>query len=69
LGTRRLCGRIVNSWILTGIGIPPADLPHIFDRFYRGNRSRACPESEDRLSSGSGLGLAIVKELVEAMGG
>ena len=53
----------------TGIGIPPADLPHIFERFYRGDRSRARPEPEDRLSSGSGLGLAIVKGLAEAMGG
>ena len=53
----------------TGVGIPPEDLPHIFERFYRGDRSRARSASEDRLSSGSGLGLAIVKGLVEAMGG
>ena len=53
----------------TGVGIPPEDLPHIFERFYRGDRSRARPVSEDRLSGGSGMGLAIVKGLVEAMGG
>jgi two-component system sensor histidine kinase CiaH len=44
-----------------GAGIPPEDLPHIFDRFYRGRGEPA--------ESGSGLGLAIAKELVEAMHG
>jgi two-component system sensor histidine kinase BaeS len=53
----------------TGIGIPPKDLPHIFERFYRGDRARTLPRPGDRLGSGSGLGLAIVKGLVEAMGG
>ena len=53
----------------TGIGIAPEDLPHIFERSYRGDRSRARPETGETLSSGSGLGLAIVKGLVEAMGG
>jgi signal transduction histidine kinase len=45
----------------TGEGIPPADLPHIFDRFYRADKSRT--------DASSGLGLAIVKALVEAHGG
>lgn len=43
-----------------GSGIAPADLPHVFDRFWRAERSRT------RTAGGSGLGLAIVKQLVEA---
>jgi signal transduction histidine kinase len=53
----------------TGIGIPPEDMPYIFERSYRGDRARTLPRAGDRLGSGSGLGLAIVKGLVEAMGG
>jgi two-component system phosphate regulon sensor histidine kinase PhoR len=47
----------------TGAGIPYSDLPHIFERFYVVDRSRA------RESAGTGLGLSIVKHLVEAHGG
>ena len=47
----------------TGSGIAPEELPHVFDRFYRADGSRA------RATGGSGLGLAIVKQLVEAHGG
>lgn len=39
------------------------DVPHVFDRFYRGDKSRA------RNSGGSGLGSAIAKALIEPMGG
>ncbi len=47
----------------TGPGIAPEDLPHVFDRFYRADKSRS------RSTGGSGLGLAIVRSLVELHGG
>ena len=47
----------------SGVGIPPQHLPHIFDRFYRVDKSRS------RARGGSGVGLTIAKHLVEAHGG
>jgi len=46
-----------------GAGIPADELPHIFERFYRGDPSR------NRATGGFGLGLAIAKALIEAYGG
>lgn len=46
-----------------GLGIPASDLPHVFSRFYRGDRTRA------GATIGTGLGLAICKSIVEAHGG
>ena len=47
----------------TGVGIDPAELPHIFERFYRGSRAN------EARGSGSGLGLAIVRSIVDMHGG
>jgi len=44
-----------------GPGVPPDDLPHVFERFYQGDKSRS--------GEGTGLGLAIARELVHAYGG
>jgi two-component system, OmpR family, sensor histidine kinase BaeS len=51
--------RVLNS----GPGIPAADLPHVFERLYRVEKSR------DRAYGGAGIGLAIVRQLVEGWGG
>jgi len=47
----------------SGEGIPAVDLPKVFERFYRVEKSR------DRARGGAGIGLAIVKQLVELGGG
>ena len=46
-----------------GVGIDPREMPHIFERFYRGSRAN------EARGSGSGLGLAIVRSIVEIHGG
>ncbi|GAA3437501.1 sensor histidine kinase [Kutzneria kofuensis] len=67
-GTVRVRGQLEGSVVTvavsdTGTGIAAEDLPHVFDRFWRAEKSRS------RQTGGSGLGLAIVKKLVEAHGG
>lgn len=59
---RHINGEIEMSVSDTGSGIRSADLPHLFERFYRGDPARG-------RSAGSGLGLAIVKQWVEAHNG
>ncbi|MFE7338053.1 sensor histidine kinase [Streptomyces griseus] len=62
-GGKACDGTVVIEVRDTGSGIPAEDLPHVFDRFWRAEKSRS------RRTGGSGLGLAIVRKLVEAHGG
>ncbi|MCL1949055.1 MAG: ATP-binding protein [Turicibacter sp.] len=56
-------GKIQLEFKDNGVGIPPSDVPHIFERFYRVDKARS------RHSGGSGLGLPIVLSIVQAHGG
>lgn len=61
LSARRDPARVTLLVSDNGIGIPAEHLPHVFDRFYKADRSRS--------QSGSGLGLSIVKAIIERHGG
>jgi signal transduction histidine kinase len=62
LAAERLNGEMIISVQDTGSGIPAEDLPHIFERFFRGDRVR-------QRTGSSGLGLAIARSIVDAHGG
>ena len=66
LAARRVRDRLVVTVADEGPGIPDADLPRVFERFYRVDKARA---RDRRDPGGTGLGLAIVKHLVELHGG
>jgi signal transduction histidine kinase len=63
VAARRQAGAVLVEVCDNGEGIPPQDLPLVFDRFYRGEKSRS------RETGGSGLGLAIARGVVRAHGG
>jgi two-component system sensor histidine kinase BaeS len=63
LVARREGTEVLISVLDNGVGIAPEDLPQVFDRFWRADRSRS------RETGGSGLGLAIVRQIAEAHGG
>lgn len=63
VGLKRVGDEVVLSVTDDGPGIGPAELPHVFEKFYRGS------SAANRRERGSGLGLAIVRSLVELHGG
>lgn len=63
VGAERADQAVVFRVTDTGVGVAPRHVPHLFDRFYRVDKSRS------RAQGGSGIGLTIAQALVEAMGG
>ena len=63
LTTRRSRDRIIVTVADSGVGIPEADLPNVFERFYRSDLSRS------QETGGFGLGLAIAKHIIDVSGG
>ena len=61
ISARRDANETVIAVSDTGVGIPADELPHVWSRLYRGDKSRS--------SRGLGLGLSLVKAIVEAHGG
>lgn len=61
--TRRVGDKVTLSVADTGVGIPEADMPRIFERFYRVDKARS------RAAGGTGLGLSIVRDAVKRHGG
>lgn len=66
-------GRVIRFAVAdTGVGIPPEDVPRLFERFYKVDKARTTirsTQSEPVQEGGTGLGLAIAKHLVQAHGG
>lgn len=71
IGTRLEMGGNTQAFFVrdTGIGIPPEDLPRIFERFYKVDQARSKIDFIGPGGGGSGLGLAIARHVVEAHGG